>query len=174
MNFYLKYSNFFIDEELSVFNIIKSLPNVGVTTTIKLCKRLNVENNVKFKELPLHSYKILKFWLRKNAKKIKNVKLIQKKYIKNLIKINCYKGFRHINGLPVRGQRTHSNSKTKKRLRLLRDFGIGIKVNWKEKMSRVKQNLYDKKNPGAKDKKRLKKKKKGGNMKVVRKRKVSV
>ncbi len=34
--------------------------------------------------------------------------------IKRLIEINCYRGFRHKLGLPVRGQRTHTNARTRK------------------------------------------------------------
>lgn len=34
--------------------------------------------------------------------------------IKRLIDINCYRGQRHRNGLPVRGQRTRTNSRTRK------------------------------------------------------------
>ena len=34
--------------------------------------------------------------------------------IKRLIDINCYRGVRHRKGLPVRGQRTHTNARTRK------------------------------------------------------------
>ncbi len=34
--------------------------------------------------------------------------------IKRLIEIGCYRGIRHRTGLPVRGQRTHTNARTKK------------------------------------------------------------
>jgi small subunit ribosomal protein S13 len=34
--------------------------------------------------------------------------------IKRLIDINCYRGLRHKRGLPVRGQRTHTNARTRK------------------------------------------------------------
>ena len=34
--------------------------------------------------------------------------------IKRLIDINCYRGMRHKKGLPVRGQRTHTNARTRK------------------------------------------------------------
>lgn len=37
--------------------------------------------------------------------------------IQRLIDIRCYRGVRHMQGLPVRGQRTHSNAKTRKRQR---------------------------------------------------------
>ncbi|MEK7274204.1 MAG: 30S ribosomal protein S13 [Candidatus Desantisbacteria bacterium] len=34
--------------------------------------------------------------------------------IKRLMEIGCYRGFRHRKGLPVRGQRTHTNARTRK------------------------------------------------------------
>lgn len=34
--------------------------------------------------------------------------------IKRLMSINCYRGLRHKKGLPVRGQRTHTNARTRK------------------------------------------------------------
>ena len=34
--------------------------------------------------------------------------------IKNLMEINCYRGTRHKKGLPVRGQRTSRNARTRK------------------------------------------------------------
>ena len=34
--------------------------------------------------------------------------------IKRLVDIKCYRGFRHRKGLPVRGQRTHTNARTRK------------------------------------------------------------
>ena len=34
--------------------------------------------------------------------------------IKRLVEINCYRGFRHRKGLPVRGQRTKTNARTRK------------------------------------------------------------
>ena len=35
-------------------------------------------------------------------------------YIKRLVEINCYRGIRHRKGLPVRGQRTKTNARTRK------------------------------------------------------------
>jgi small subunit ribosomal protein S13 len=34
--------------------------------------------------------------------------------IKRLVDLSCYRGLRHRKGLPVRGQRTHSNARTRK------------------------------------------------------------
>jgi len=45
-----------------------------------------------------------------------NLKYIEKKTISSLISLNNYRGFRHSKGLPVRGQRTHTNAQTQKYL----------------------------------------------------------
>ena len=46
-------------------------------------------------------------------------KLSQEKVvnIKRLIKMSSYRGFRHVQGLPSRGQRTHTNAKTSRKFR---------------------------------------------------------
>jgi small subunit ribosomal protein S13 len=49
--------------------------------------------------------------------------------IKRLLDIGCYRGLRHRRGLPVRGQRTHSNARTRKGPRR----AIGGKKKTKEK-----------------------------------------
>ena len=36
--------------------------------------------------------------------------------ISRLVDISCYRGMRHVQGLPLRGQRTHTNGKTQKKL----------------------------------------------------------
>lgn len=38
--------------------------------------------------------------------------------IQRLIKIGTYRGFRHVDGLPVRGQKTHGNSQTARKLKV--------------------------------------------------------
>ncbi len=38
----------------------------------------------------------------------------QSQNIKRLMEIGCYRGLRHRKGLPVRGQRTHTNARTRK------------------------------------------------------------
>ncbi len=48
--------------------------------------------------------------------------------IKNLIDIKCYRGSRHIRKLPVRGQRTHSNARTRK--------GKAVAIAGKKKVSK--------------------------------------
>ena len=53
------------------------------------------------------------------------IKRSTRKNIQRLIKTASYRGFRHIEGLPVRGQRTHGNSRTVRKLKS--NFSINLK-----------------------------------------------
>jgi small subunit ribosomal protein S13 len=59
---------------------------------------------------------MLKHKIRNDRNYLKQDNLIKalQENAKNLIAILCYKGFRHKNFLPLRGQRTHTNGKTAK------------------------------------------------------------
>lgn len=48
--------------------------------------------------------------------------------IKRLMEIGCYRGLRHRRGLPVRGQRTHTNARTRKGPRKM---SVGVKKKTK-------------------------------------------
>ncbi|KAK4264771.1 hypothetical protein QN277_025901 [Acacia crassicarpa] len=43
-----------------------------------------------------------------------DLKRCVEKDIERLVSIQCYRGFRHVDGLPCRGQRTHTNARTRK------------------------------------------------------------
>ena len=95
---------------------LNSIYGIGPKSSEKICKKLNFNSKFYVNQLTDHQINIL-------IKEIKNYlfgidlkKKIQNN-IQKLIQINCYKGFRHTYGLPVRGQRTHSNGKTQKYLK---------------------------------------------------------
>ena len=48
--------------------------------------------------------------------------------VKRLMDIGCYRGIRHVKKLPVRGQRTHTNARTRK--------GKGVAVAGKKKVTK--------------------------------------
>lgn len=51
-------------------------------------------------------------------KGLKNLKESKKEFLSFLIKLNSYKGIRHKLKYPARGQRTHTNAKTKKKFKI--------------------------------------------------------
>jgi small subunit ribosomal protein S13 len=89
---------------------------IGFSRANKICNELNIPQTVKVSELT----ELQKFTISSYIKQhfLVEAKLKQKVHenIETLIQINSVKGFRHRSKLPVRGQRTHSNAKTCKKL----------------------------------------------------------
>lgn len=157
-----KYGNQFL-----VFKTIKLALGMGINKALNLRSRFCFSLNDTFVSLPSYVYisltKLFKQLSLKNREFV-NLKKKQQKNIRNLVEIHCLKGFRHINGLPVRGQRTHTNSKTRKRIRSLPNLGLdpSIKTKWKvnlDRAKRIKQKVL---------KNNLKKKRKKQSKKVSR------
>ena len=88
---------------------------LGPSKAKKLCDKLNIHENLRFKNLTDPQKNAL-------ARELSYLKLESrlKKEIRDNIErlksFRCYRGVRHLNGLPVRGQRTHTNAKTQKYL----------------------------------------------------------
>jgi small subunit ribosomal protein S13 len=87
---------------------------IGNTTSMKICEaagvdpwtktdHLNESEVIKIREIIERDY-IVEGDLRRNV--TQNIKV--------LMDIGCYRGLRHRRGLPVRGQRTHTNARTRK------------------------------------------------------------
>lgn len=88
---------------------------IGSTTAEKICKKLKIKPATRTHEM--------------SEDKLAQVRaLIEKEYpvlegdlrrkvsanVKRLIDLGCYKGIRHVKKLPVRGQRTSTNARTRK------------------------------------------------------------
>jgi small subunit ribosomal protein S13 len=107
-----------IPENKSVYTSLTSIYGIGKYRSKLLCKILGLSLNFTSENLSkeqinklIKTVELLSFSLSSDLKKIKV--LISKK----LISIKSYKGLRHYQGLPVRGQRTHTNAKTAKKIR---------------------------------------------------------
>ncbi len=81
-----------------------------------LCKKLGFSPNLKTLNLNNEQItKLIKLIENTDLKITNELKKDQVFALKNLIDMKCYSGLRRIRGLPVRGQRTHTNAKTSKR-----------------------------------------------------------
>ena len=99
---------------------IKNIKGIGATSVYDVFSifGLNLRNRTQL-NLPYNGILRIKKFLR--IKKTATVlQTIIKKRINNHIVIRSYKGMRHKNAYPVRGQRTHTNGKTQKKLALTR------------------------------------------------------
>jgi len=98
---------------------IQSIYVIGWIKSIFICARLGLAYPYSLSNLNLYNYFILAYilefftWLEVRIKRI----IFQN--IKNLYKIESYKGLRHKDSLPTRGQRTRTNASTKKKYKII-------------------------------------------------------
>lgn len=92
---------------------------IGLNTSFKICKKLGLSKNVTADQLSKNHLHSLNFILNNEYKlKVSNeLKKIEFFRLQKLISIKSYRGLRRVKGLPVRGQRTHTNAKTAKKYR---------------------------------------------------------
>mgnify|MGYP000975602371 CR=1 FL=1 len=95
--------------------ILYSLPyiyGIGLSSAKKILKNTNINPQKKTKELNAEEIKKIQEYIEKNYKIEGELKRENKKNITRLINIDSYRGIRHAKHLPVRGQRTKTNSRT--------------------------------------------------------------
>ena len=97
---------------------LQKIYGLGKKNSSLICKQLGFSNNLKTSELSNYQVSKLVKIIEKSDLIITNeLRKLQAFSLRNLIDIKSYKGLRRLNGLPVRGQRTHTNSRTSKRQR---------------------------------------------------------
>jgi small subunit ribosomal protein S13 len=96
---------------------------IGQTTATNVVKMANVNADTRVRDLTEEEVSRLREVIEKNFKVEGYLRREIAQNIRRLIEISCYRGIRHRRGLPVRGQRTKTNSRTRKGPRR----GIGIK-----------------------------------------------
>jgi len=94
---------------------------IGLATSLRILKKLNINPNIKVTELTEINATELREILETEEFKLEgDLKRMVNLNIKRLIEINCVRGRRHLKGLPVRGQRTRTNSRTARRQTMFR------------------------------------------------------
>lgn len=87
---------------------------IGRNLSINIFNKVNIDKNKKVINWTEEDYQKIRIFISKNFKIEGQLRSEIKLNIKRLVDINCYRGQRHRIGLPVRGQRTKNNTKTKK------------------------------------------------------------
>ena len=85
---------------------------VGGPTAKKILAQAGVDENIRSKDLTDDQVNNIRTLLEKNYRLEGDLRRDKLSNIKRLKEINSYRGTRHAKGLPVRGQRTKSNSRT--------------------------------------------------------------
>jgi len=87
---------------------------IGKTTAKKLLAQTGVSGDVRTKDLSEDETRKLREGIEQTLKVEGDLRREVSMSIKRLMDLGCYRGLRHRKGLPVRGQRTHTNSRTRK------------------------------------------------------------
>ncbi len=87
---------------------------VGRSTSQKVLAKANVDPAVRVKDLSEDEIRRITRVIQDDVKVEGDLRKEVAMNIKRLMEIGCYRGVRHRRGLPVRGQRTHTNARTRK------------------------------------------------------------
>jgi len=87
---------------------------IGRTTSQKVCEAAGIDRNTRVRDLTDEEVARLRNWIDANLKVEGDLRRDIQQDIKRKMEIGSYQGIRHRRGLPVRGQRTHTNARTRK------------------------------------------------------------
>ena len=87
---------------------------VGRTQAMKICEAVGVDPNIKAGKLTDDEVSQIAGYIENNFSVEGTLRRQEMQNISRLKDIRCYRGLRHIRGLPVRGQRTRCNARTRK------------------------------------------------------------
>ena len=87
---------------------------IGRTTAGKICSETTIDESTRVRDLTEEEVNRLRSWIDANLKVEGDLRRDVSQDIKRKMEIGSYQGIRHRRGLPVRGQRTHTNARTRK------------------------------------------------------------
>ena len=87
---------------------------IGKTTAQLICEKSNVKVETRTKDLTDDEIRRIRETIEQAIKVEGDLRREISMNIKRLMDLGCYRGLRHRKGLPVRGQRTHTNARTRK------------------------------------------------------------
>lgn len=88
---------------------------IGYSTACKICQDLKIDFKTRTHEVSEDKLAEVRSYLQQNHPVLEgDLRRKVSSDIKRLIDISCYRGIRHVKKLPVRGQRTSTNARTRK------------------------------------------------------------
>lgn len=87
---------------------------IGRRTATDICANTGVDPNIRVRDLSENDAAKLREYIDKNCRVEGDLRRDVAFDVKRLIEIGCYRGVRHRKGLPVRGQRSKTNARTRK------------------------------------------------------------
>ena len=118
---------------VQLFKLIKQFKGIGLSVSKKICLLLGYDFRVKIQDLKKKDLERIDLLVRERILVDKGLNFLLKRNIERAKRIKCYTGRRHALGLPVRGQRTHSNGLTSKKLSFFKEKIKQKKIKRKKK-----------------------------------------
>ena len=88
---------------------------IGRTTASKICADTNINPDTRVKDLTEEEVDVIRKYIDENHIMVEgDLRRERNQNVKRLMDIGCFRGLRHRRGLPVHGQRTHTNARTRK------------------------------------------------------------
>jgi small subunit ribosomal protein S13 len=87
---------------------------IGRSTSNQILGSLGLDPDTKVRDLTDEEVSRLRTYIDQNVEVEGDLRRERSQNIKRLMEIGCYRGLRHRRGLPVRGQRTRTNARTRK------------------------------------------------------------
>ena len=87
---------------------------IGKPTAQRICADTGLDPNQRVRNLTEEEINKIRQWVEGNITVEGDLRRDVSLAVKRLMDLGCYRGLRHRRGLPVRGQRTHTNARTRK------------------------------------------------------------
>lgn len=87
---------------------------IGISSATKICEKTKIDTNRHINDLSAEELNELRRLIESDYKVEGRLRTEIALNIKRLMDIGCYRGLRHRKGLPLRGQRTRTNARTRK------------------------------------------------------------
>ncbi|PLX29575.1 MAG: 30S ribosomal protein S13 [Alphaproteobacteria bacterium] len=87
---------------------------IGRTASVDICRKANVEPMTRVSKLTEDEVSAIRQVIDQDHQVEGDLRRVVSMNIKRLVDLGCYRGLRHRKRLPVRGQRTHTNARTRK------------------------------------------------------------
>lgn len=87
---------------------------IGKTKAVEICKKANIDTARRVHQLTEDELSTIRDIIEEDHQVEGDLRRYVSMNIKRLVDLGCYRGLRHRKGLPTRGQRTHTNARTRK------------------------------------------------------------
>lgn len=107
---------------------LRYIYGIGPTTASRICKEAKIDESKRVQDLSEDEISAIRSVIDSTCRVEGDLRREVSMNVKRLVDLGCYRGLRHRRGLPVHGQRTHTNARTRK--------GKAVAIAGKKKVTR--------------------------------------